>query len=63
VVSGFSRTFLTSPIALVTESLDPTFGLDDEAVKAAWQWSFKPATKDGKPVAVGVELELRFVLK
>jgi bla regulator protein blaR1 len=47
----------------ITESLDPTFGLDDEAVKAAWQWSFKPATKDGKPVAVGVELELRFLLK
>ena len=47
----------------VTESLDPTFGLDDEAVKAAWQWSFKPATKDGKPVAIGVELELRFMLK
>jgi len=47
----------------VTESLDPTFGLDDQAVKAAWQWSFKPATKDGKPVAIGVELQLRFILK
>jgi len=47
----------------ITQSLDPTFGLDDEAMKAAWQWSFKPATKDGKPVAVSVELELRFVLK
>ena len=47
----------------VTESLDPTFGLDDQAVKAAWQWSFKPATKDGKPVAIGVDLQLRFLLK
>lgn len=47
----------------VTESLDPTFGLDDQAVKAAWQWSFKPATKDGKPVAIGVDLQLRFMLK
>jgi TonB family protein len=47
----------------VTESLDPTFGLDDQAVKAAWQWSFKPATKDGKPVAIGVDLQLRFTLK
>jgi TonB family protein len=47
----------------ITESLDPTFGLDDEAVKAARQWSFNPARKDGKPVAIGVELELRFLLK
>jgi protein TonB len=47
----------------VIESLDPTFGLDDQAVKAAWQWSFKPATKDGQPVAIGVDLQLRFMLK
>ena len=47
----------------ITESLDPTFGLDDQAVAAAWQWQFSPATKDGKPVAVSVALELTFTLK
>jgi len=47
----------------VTHSLDPEFGLDAEAVKAARQWLFKPGTKDGKPVAVQVTLELTFTLK
>jgi bla regulator protein blaR1 len=47
----------------ITQSLDPTFGLDDQAVAAAWQWRFRPATKDGKPVAVSVALQLSFLLK
>ena len=47
----------------VTRSLDTTFGLDQEAVKAAKQWKFKPGTKDGKPVAVRVQIELTFTLK
>ena len=47
----------------VTKSLDTRFGLDDEAVKAAKQWKFKPGTKDGKPVAVQVTIELTFALK
>lgn len=47
----------------ITESLDPTFGLDDQAVAAAWQWQFSPATKDGKPVAVSIALQLTFTLK
>lgn len=47
----------------ITQSLDPTFGLDDQAVAAAWQWRFRPATKDGKPVAISVAIELSFLLK
>jgi TonB family protein len=47
----------------VTRSLDAEYGLDAEAVKAARQWLFKPGTKDGKPVAVQVTLELTFTLK
>jgi TonB family protein len=47
----------------VTRSLDNVFGLDQEAVKAAKQWLFKPGTKDGKPVAVRVSIELTFTLK
>jgi TonB family protein len=47
----------------VDESLDKVYGLDDQAVKAATQWTFKPGTKDGKAVAVRVHIELRFTLK
>ena len=47
----------------VTRSLDPEYGLDREAVAAAKQWKFKPGTKDGKPVAVWVTIELTFTLK
>jgi TonB family protein len=47
----------------VTRSLDETHGLDQEAVKAAKQWKFTPAQKDGKPVAVAITLELTFTLK
>jgi TonB family protein len=49
--------------AIVTESLDAEFGLDEEALKAARQWKFKPGMKDGRPVAVRVTLEMRFRLK
>jgi TonB family protein len=47
----------------VTKSLDKEYGLDNEAVKAAKQWRFKPGTKDGKPVAVRVDVEMTFTLK
>lgn len=45
----------------VTRSLDPD--LDQQAVKAAKQWTFKPGTKDGAPVPVSVSLELTFTLR
>ncbi len=47
----------------VLESLDAVFGLDEEAVKALEQWEFDPGTKDGKPVAVRVKVEMMFHLK
>lgn len=47
----------------VARSLDSMFGLDQEAVAATKQWQFKPGTKDGKPVAVRVSIELTFTLK
>lgn len=47
----------------VLKSLDKEHGLDDEAVKAAKQWRFKPGLKKGKPVPVAVTMELTFTLK
>jgi len=47
----------------VVKSLDPTFGLDAEAIKAAKQWRFVPGTRFGEPVAVLVTIELTFTLR
>jgi len=47
----------------VTQSLDKEYGLDDEAVKTVKLWRFEPGTKDGKPVAVQVDVEMSFKLK
>ena len=37
------------------------FGLDESAVRALMQWRFKPAEKNGVPVAVEGNIKLRFV--
>ena len=47
----------------VTQSLDAVYGLDQEAIKAMKQWQFKPGMKDGRAVAVRVEVKMRFTLK
>lgn len=47
----------------VTGSLDTTYGLDANAVKAMKQWEFKPGMKDGKAVAVRVQVVMNFALK
>jgi TonB family protein len=47
----------------VVRSLDQTFGLDREAVKAAQQWRFKPGMRFGQPVPVLVTIELSFALR
>jgi len=47
----------------VVRSLDATFGLDQEAVKAAKQWKFAPGKKLGQPVAVLVTIEISFALR
>ena len=47
----------------VTRSLDPIFGLDQEAIKAARQWKFKPGMRQGEPVPVIITIELTFTLR
>lgn len=44
----------------VERSLDA--GLDNNAVEAVKRWQFKPAEKDGVPVAVSVRIEVNFRL-
>jgi periplasmic protein TonB len=47
----------------VVRSLDSSFGLDQEAVKAAKRWRFRPGTRFGEPVSVLVTIELTFTLR
>jgi TonB family protein len=47
----------------IVRSLDPVFGLDQEALKAANLFRFKPAMRDSEPVAVLVTIELAFTLR
>jgi len=37
-------------------------GLDEKAIEAVKVWRFEPAMKDGKPVAVQVNVEVTFRL-
>ena len=42
----------------VTKSLSP--GLDQKSIEAVSKWKFAPATKDGKPVAVELQVQTTF---
>lgn len=37
-------------------------GLDQNALRTAWTWKFKPATRAGSPVPVRVTVEVAFRL-
>lgn len=37
-------------------------GLDEKAIEAVSKWKFEPAMKDGKPVAVAINIEITFRL-
>jgi protein TonB len=47
----------------IIRSLDPTFGLDEEAKKTVRKWRFSPGSRLGQPVAVLVEIEMTFTLR
>lgn len=47
----------------VVRSLDPVFGLDQEAVKAARRWRFLPGRRHGMPVPVLISIQLDFNMR
>ena len=47
----------------VKRSITPSFGLEEEAIKAAAQWRFKPGMRNGQPVAVLVTIEIAFAIR
>lgn len=47
----------------IIKSLDKVFGLDEQAIKAAKQWRFRPGRRFGVPVPVIVTIELSFTLR
>ena len=47
----------------IVRSLDRTFGLDEEALRAVKNWRFRPGQRQGRNVAVIVEIELTFTLR
>jgi protein TonB len=49
--------------ARIMRSLDRRFGLDEEALKAARRWRFKPGLLHGEPVPVVVTIELMFTVR
>jgi len=38
------------------------YGLDEKAIEAVRSWKFNPATKDGQPAAVVMNVEVKFHL-
>jgi TonB family protein len=47
----------------VVRSLDPTLGLDQEAIRSVSQWRFKPGLRLGQQVPVGITIEVAFALR
>ncbi len=48
---------------MITKSLDRVFGLDEEAIKAARQWRWRPGTRFGEAVPVRVPIAIEFHLR
>jgi periplasmic protein TonB len=44
----------------IAKSLSP--GLDQKSIEAVSRWKFAPATKDGKPVAIELQVQTTFKL-
>lgn len=46
----------------IRHSLDPSLGLDAEAVRTVREWLFKPGLKGGVPVRTRISIEMSFLL-
>lgn len=62
LVTAIVRSDGTVTDARVSRSLDGLFGLDEEAIRTALQWRFKPAARLGRPVAVYVTIGVGFTM-
>jgi len=49
--------------AQVLRPLDPWLGLDEEALRVAKMWTFKPGTREGEAVPVWITVEMTFTLR
>jgi protein TonB len=47
----------------ISRSLDSSFGLDQEAIKAAREWRFAPCLRLGQPVSCDITIEMTFTLR
>jgi TonB family protein len=47
----------------VVRSLDQKYGLDQQAIAAVRQWRFSPGERNGRPVPVLVQIEIKFALR
>jgi protein TonB len=63
VMSAVVREDGTVDEITIVKSLDTTYGLDEEAIKALKLWKFEPGTLKEKPVAVRVRIEMDFNLR
>ena len=59
VLIGANGTVLRARVA---KSLDARWGLDDNAIFAARQWTFTPGTLNGRPVTVIGRISVEFSL-
>ena len=47
----------------VVKGLEPSFGLNEEAINAAHRWRFRPGSRLGEPVPVIVTIEITFTIR
>jgi TonB family protein len=63
VVQPIDRDHAVCTNIQLVHSLDPTFGLDIEAINCAKEWRFKPGMRLGQPVPVQVTIEVEFTVR